>query len=139
MRLLNQTRIPQPTKEFNYLRFKLCIGFILAWTIGIEVIKLIVSYAAGETSTSSDSDRVLFFGNVELGADRKDALKESLGEVMVRKGYASVVRHRSDEERSHIYEKLVEAEEAAKQERLGIHSGKEHTVSRQNDLAVPGR
>lgn len=41
-----------------------------------------------------------------------------------RPSYASVIRHRTDEERSSVYERLVELEEAAKAAKRGIHSNK---------------
>lgn len=41
--------------------------------------------------------------------------KQNVSEMAVARGYASVIRHRTDEERSCVYERLVECEELAKQ------------------------
>lgn len=84
-------------------------------------------------------EREMVFGHVELlpleGAGEE---KQALGELMVSRGFASVVRHRSDEERSCIYERLVEVEELAKQAKRGQHSNKEPPVHRTNDVSAPG-
>jgi hypothetical protein len=53
--------------------------------------------------------------------------------------FASVIRHRTDEERSGVYERLLELEEAAKAAKRGIHSSKEAAAPpRPNDVSLPG-
>lgn len=54
------------------------------------------------------------FGNVELNSAHEGEDKNA-SEMVVARGFASVVRHRSDEERSSVYETLLELEEKAKQ------------------------
>lgn len=54
------------------------------------------------------------FGNVELN-NAKEGEDKNASEMVVARGFASVVRHRSDEERSSVYETLLEMEEKAKQ------------------------
>ncbi|KAK0504683.1 hypothetical protein EDD18DRAFT_308303 [Armillaria luteobubalina] len=50
----------------------------------------------------------------------------NVAEQLVEKGYASVVRHkRDDEDRSSDYDKLMAAEQTASTEARGIHSGKD--------------
>ncbi|KAK0195497.1 hypothetical protein F5146DRAFT_1100977 [Armillaria mellea] len=50
----------------------------------------------------------------------------NVAEQLVEKGYASVVRHkRDDEDRSSDYDKLMAAEQTASTETRGIHSGKD--------------
>ncbi|KAK0226010.1 hypothetical protein IW262DRAFT_1540191 [Armillaria fumosa] len=50
----------------------------------------------------------------------------NIAEQLVEKGYASVVRHkRDDEDRSSDYDKLMAAEQTASAETRGIHSGKD--------------
>jgi staphylococcal nuclease domain-containing protein 1 len=56
------------------------------------------------------------FGNVELN-NVKEGEDKNASEMVVARGYADVVRHRSDEERSSVYETLLELEEKAKQVR----------------------
>lgn len=54
------------------------------------------------------------FGNVELN-NVKETDTKNAAEMVVARGFGSVVRHRSDEERSSVYESLLELEENAKQ------------------------
>lgn len=51
---------------------------------------------------------------------------------------SQVVRHRTDEERSSVYERLVECEELAKGSKRGVHSAKEPPINRVNDVSQPG-
>lgn len=62
---------------------------------------------------------VMSFGNVELNNAREGEDKNA-SEMVVARGFASVVRHRSDEERSSVYETLLELEEKAKQVGYGV-------------------
>jgi len=59
-------------------------------------------------------DRMMSFGNVELN-NVKEGEDGNAAEMVVARGFASVVRHRSDEERSSVYETLLDLEEKAKQ------------------------
>lgn len=61
-------------------------------------------------------DRVMSFGNVELN-HAKEGEDKNAAEMVVARGFGSVVRHRSDEERSSVYETLLELEEKSKQVR----------------------
>jgi staphylococcal nuclease domain-containing protein 1 len=49
-----------------------------------------------------------------------------------------VIRHRNDEERSSVYPKLLELQEAAKAAKKGIFSGREAPPTRSNDISTPG-
>lgn len=42
------------------------------------------------------------------------------------------------QERSSVYEKLLECEELAKGSKRGVHSAKEPPVNRINDVSAPG-
>jgi hypothetical protein len=53
---------------------------------------------------------------VELNS-AKEGEDKNASEMVVARGFATVVRHRSDEERSSVYETLLELEEKAKQVR----------------------
>ena len=77
------------------------------------------------------------FGNVELLPEKGDE-KQNVAELVVARGFAAVVRHRSDEERSSVYERLVECEEMAKSAKRGLHSSKEPAANRSNDVSAPG-
>ncbi|GAX85627.1 hypothetical protein CEUSTIGMA_g13042.t1 [Chlamydomonas eustigma] len=94
--------------------------------------------AAGELGPGAGStDRELVFGNIETVPDKGEE-KQNVSEMVVARGFAQVVRHRSDEERSHVYDKLLECEELAKQAKRGIHSNKEPAPNRVNDVSQPG-
>jgi staphylococcal nuclease domain-containing protein 1 len=55
-------------------------------------------------------------------------LKDNVALAIVKAGYASVIRHRrDDEDRSPIYDELLAAEETAQKEKKGFHSDKQPT------------
>ncbi|GBG64549.1 hypothetical protein CBR_g45244 [Chara braunii] len=62
----------------------------------------------------------------------------NIAEVVVGRGFASVVRHRDFEERSLHYEALLAAEARAVKAKKGIHSNKEPPVNHVNDISSPG-
>jgi len=74
---------------------------------------------------------MMSFGNVELN-NVKEGEDGNAAEMVVARGFASVVRHRSDEERSSVYETLLDLEEKAKQ--VGRGAGACGSL----DLAVTG-
>jgi len=90
----------------------------------------------GAEAAPAGEERVLSFGNVELNDKTTD--DRNAAEMAVARGYASVIRHRSDEERSSVYERLLELEEMAKSAKRGIHSSKEVSTQRVNDVSLPG-
>lgn len=59
------------------------------------------------------------FGNVELN-NAKEGEDKNAAEMVIARGFGSVVRHRSDEERSSVYETLLELEEKSKQVGRGL-------------------
>ena len=48
------------------------------------------------------------------------------------------ISHLNLQERSGVYERLVECEELAKQSKRGVHSAKEPPANRTNDVSQPG-
>ncbi|CAN4086533.1 unnamed protein product [Withania somnifera] len=58
----------------------------------------------------------------------------NVAELLVARGYATVVRHRDFEERSNYYDALLSAESRATSGRKGIHSPKEPPVMHVTDL-----
>ncbi|GBF98194.1 hypothetical protein Rsub_10694 [Raphidocelis subcapitata] len=114
-------RPPEPhgNEAREFLRKKL-IGKEV--TVKMEYTRKVQAPGASEGAAPGE-DRVLSFGNVELlGA--KDGEDKNAAEMAVARGFASVIRHRTDEERSGVYERLLELEEAAKAAKRGIHSNK---------------
>jgi staphylococcal nuclease domain-containing protein 1 len=60
-------------------------------------------------------------------------------ELIVARGLATVIRHRADEERSSVYERLMQLEELAKKGKRGLHSAKEPPAApRLNDVSGAG-
>eukprot|EP00210_Caulerpa_lentillifera_P002078 g1993.t1 len=76
---------------------------------------------------------VLQFGNITFKTDNKTE-EINIAEKVVENGFANVARHRTDDERSQIYDRLMTAEETAKSSKRNIHSGKEAPVYRLNDF-----
>eukprot|EP00882_Tetradesmus_deserticola_P005631 GHRQ01005927.1.p1 GENE.GHRQ01005927.1~~GHRQ01005927.1.p1 ORF type:complete len:442 (+),score=261.50 GHRQ01005927.1:56-1327(+) len=94
--------------------------------------------AAPAAADAADDRSVMAFGNVELN-NAKEGEDKNASEMVVARGYADVVRHRSDEERSSVYETLLDLEEKAKQAKRGKHSSREVSVPRINDVSAPGQ
>ncbi|GMH33782.1 hypothetical protein BSKO_01616 [Bryopsis sp. KO-2023] len=78
--------------------------------------------------------QVLAFGNVILKGKGGDI---NLAERVVANGWATLVRHNSDEERSSIYEALSDLEVKSREEKKGMHCGKAAPVHRHNDVSAP--
>ncbi|KAL7409726.1 transcription factor [Mrakia frigida] len=70
---------------------------------------------------------------------RRGGAHSNVAEVLIEKGFASVLRHRrDDEERSPDLDKLVVAEQTAITELRGIHSGKDMPLPRIIDASESG-
>ncbi|KAI8465187.1 MAG: hypothetical protein J3K34DRAFT_473642 [Monoraphidium minutum] len=100
--------------------------------VKMEYTRKVQAMPGVEGGAPAGEERVLSFGNVELlGA--KDGEDKNASEMAVARGYATVIRHRTDEERSGVYEKLMALEEAAKAAKRG-----EVAAPRLNDVSTPG-
>ncbi|KAL3835431.1 hypothetical protein ACJIZ3_010167 [Penstemon smallii] len=105
-----------------------------------------VSFADGPSAAPGAADsKVMDFGSVFLVNPSKDgdaaapaAVSQQAGtniaELLVARGYATVVRHRDFEERSNYYDALLSAESRAISGRKGIHSAKDPPVRHVTDL-----
>lgn len=102
------------------------------------------------TAGSSDS-RVMDFGSVFLVTPTKIEGDDSLppapvapgqqtgvnvSELVIARGFGTVIRHRDFEERSNHYDALLSAESRAIAQKRGIHSAKESPVNNVNDLST---
>ena len=59
-----------------------------------------------------------------------------MGEALVNKGLATVVRYRqNDDQRASCYDELLKAEDRAKNKGVGVHSKKDPPVVRVADLS----
>ncbi|KAL4383252.1 hypothetical protein GQ457_15G007210 [Hibiscus cannabinus] len=112
-----------------------------------------VTMADGATATVSPADsRVMDFGSVFLmspvkgeGDDAPAAVPPTTGsqppglnvaELVVGRGFGSVIRHRDFEERSNYYDVLLAAESRAISGKKGIHSAKDPPVMHIQDLTM---
>ncbi|PIN03159.1 Transcriptional coactivator p100 [Handroanthus impetiginosus] len=105
-----------------------------------------VSLADGPAAPSGSADtRVMDFGTVFLVNPSKDGDDGASGagsqqtgvniaELLVGRGYATVVRHRDFEERSNYYDALLSAESRAISGKKGMHSAKDPPVRHVTDL-----
>uniref|UniRef100_A0A3Q7FU74 Ribonuclease n=1 Tax=Solanum lycopersicum TaxID=4081 RepID=A0A3Q7FU74_SOLLC len=106
-----------------------------------------VNMADGPAAPASSADsRVMDFGTVFLASkDGDDASPApsaagnqlagvNVAELLVARGFATVVRHRDFEERSNYYDALLSAESRATSGKKGIHSPKEAPVMHVTDL-----
>ena len=62
----------------------------------------------------------------------------NLAEMLLIRGLAATIRHRSDEERASRYADLMAAEEQGKADKKGQWSGREPVTPRVNDISLPG-
>ncbi|KAG8638569.1 ribonuclease TUDOR 1 [Manihot esculenta] len=111
-----------------------------------------VTMGDGPTAATGSGDlRVMDFGSVfELssnGGDTDEVPPASsaagsqqagvnIGELMVSRGYGTVIRHRDFEERSNYYDALLAAESRASAMKRGVHSNKEPPVTHITDLTT---
>mmetsp|Transcript_2149 Transcript_2149/g.4877 ORF Transcript_2149/g.4877 Transcript_2149/m.4877 type:complete len:1017 (+) Transcript_2149:127-3177(+) len=86
----------------------------------------------GGEGQQQQQTRTLSFATVLLG-------EQNLAGLLLARGLASTVKHRSDDDTSACYEDLVEAETKAQKARKGLHSGKTPSPpGRVNDLGTNG-
>lgn len=91
-----------------------------------------VSLADGPAAATGTADsRVMDFGSVFLG---DGASEVNVAELLVGRGFATVIRHRDFEERSNHYDALLAAESRAISGKKGIHSAKDPPVMHITDL-----
>lgn len=105
-----------------------------------------VSMADGPVA-AADS-RVMDFGSVFLASPAKDGedgpdsavggqqAGVNVAELLVSRGFATVIRHRDFEERSNYYDALLSAESRAIAGKKGVHSAKDPPVMHITDLLM---
>ncbi|KAK7318358.1 hypothetical protein RJT34_03057 [Clitoria ternatea] len=110
-----------------------------------------VGPADGSAASSGPADRAMDFGSVFLlssakaeGDDTPSSVPPTGGpqtgvnvaELVVGRGFGTVIRHRDFEERSNYYDALLAAESRAISGRKGIHSAKDPPVMHITDLTI---
>lgn len=112
--------------------------FVRSRLIGKKVA-VAMEYVRKVPGAEGAPDRVMEMASVHVDKDAgvrdDDAGQLNVAEALVVRGFATVVRHRGDEERSAHYDDLVSAEERAKKARKGVHSSKDPPIHRVNDVS----
>ncbi|KAI5084373.1 hypothetical protein GOP47_0000542 [Adiantum capillus-veneris] len=142
-------------KPANYARE--AKEFIRSRLIGQEV-NVVMEYSRKVTASdgpvpdvASGDVRNMDFGSVFLPSTSKVDTSDvapalpvpgqpegiNVAEVVLARGFATVVRHRDFEDRSNYYDALLAAEARAKKGKKGLHSEKEPAPDRINDLSLP--
>ncbi|GMN62202.1 hypothetical protein TIFTF001_031286 [Ficus carica] len=93
-----------------------------------------VSLDGPTAATGSGDSRVMDFGSVFLGDDASGTPEVNVAELLVGRGFATVIRHRDFEERSNHYDALLAAESRAISGKKGIHSARDPPVMHITDL-----
>ncbi|KAK7350749.1 hypothetical protein VNO77_09672 [Canavalia gladiata] len=120
--------------------------------VQMEYSRKVVPTDGSIVSSSAAADsRVMDFGSVFLSSNAKvdndDALSSAspagsqptgvnVAELVVGRGFGTVIRHRDFEERSNYYDALLAAESRATSGRKGIHSAKDPPVMHITDLTT---
>ncbi|KAL0721178.1 hypothetical protein Bca4012_035777 [Brassica carinata] len=103
-----------------------------------------ISPADGVTTSGAGDSRVMDFGSVFLPSPTKGDTAEAaaatpganIAELIISRGFGTVVRHRDFEERSNHYEALLAAEARAIAGKKGIQSAKDSPATHVTDLTV---
>lgn len=124
------------------LNFNLCVCFLQV-NVEMEYSRK-VSLADGPAAATGIADREMDFGSVYVAGDDASGTASSTGgnqpnglniaELLVGRGFATVIRHRDFEERSNQYDALLAAESRAISGKKGIHSAKDPPVMHITDL-----
>lgn len=102
----------------------------------------------GDAPATAADSRVMDFGSVFLVSPVKDGddapaavsaagvqpAGANIAELLISRGFASVIRHRDFEERSNYYDALLSAETRAIAGKKGIHSARDPPVMHVTDL-----
>jgi staphylococcal nuclease domain-containing protein 1 len=126
------------------------ITFIFQVNVQIECSRKVGLVDGSVISSGAADSRVMDFGSVFLlssgKADSEDAPSPAVpagqqtglnvAELIIGRGFGTVIRHRDFEERSNFYDALLAAESRAISQRKGIHSAKDPPVMHITDLTT---
>ncbi|KAG8379632.1 hypothetical protein BUALT_Bualt07G0109100 [Buddleja alternifolia] len=98
-----------------------------------------VSLPSGASAPSGEKDKKVWdYGTIFLVNPSKngdsDASGINIAELLVARGYATVIKHRDFEERSNYYDALLSAESRAISGKKGMHSAKDPPARHMKDL-----
>ncbi|KAL0028628.1 hypothetical protein WJX79_006551, partial [Trebouxia sp. C0005] len=100
----------------------------------------VAAEAAKAKGTTADQ-RDMAFATVTLAEKDNNGQQKSsnVAELLLVRGLAQIVRHRTDDERSAHYESLMNAEASGKNSKKGLHNKtKEPPAHHYNDVSLPG-
>ncbi|KAH9328340.1 hypothetical protein KI387_000448 [Taxus chinensis] len=141
---------PYAREAKEYLRTRL-IGKQVYVTMEYSRKVAVTDGPAPSPAPSAVSDlRVMDFGSVFLVSPSKGELEDvaptmsasnqpegiNVGEMIVARGFGTVIRHRDFEERSNFYDALLAAESRALHGKKGIHSARDPPVMHIQDLST---
>lgn len=122
----------------------LILPFCFQVNVSMEYSRKVGLTADGAAAPAGSGDtRVMDFGTIFLAKEGEDAAAAGAGtqpsgvniaELLVARGFATVVRHRDFEERSNYYDALLSAESRAISGKKGMHSAKDPPIRHMTDL-----
>ncbi|KAK9813035.1 hypothetical protein WJX72_007851 [[Myrmecia] bisecta] len=111
-------------------------------SVSMEYTRKLQAAPGAEAAAAANgaADRTMAFGSVTITEKDKagQSRTNNVAELLLVRGLAKVVNHRTDEERSAHYEALLEAEQNGKKGKKGLWSSKEAPAHHVNDVSVPG-
>eukprot|EP01026_Neomeris_dumetosa_P038945 TRINITY_DN3183_c0_g1_i8.p1 TRINITY_DN3183_c0_g1~~TRINITY_DN3183_c0_g1_i8.p1 ORF type:complete len:856 (+),score=173.66 TRINITY_DN3183_c0_g1_i8:56-2623(+) len=117
--------------------------FLRSRIIGKDVIASLeytrkVPPPPGQPETAANTQ--IQFGNIIFNEKQPTGQTEpkQVAEMMVEKGYATVIRGRPDDDQSSIFDQLIDAEKVGQAAKSGVHSNKQSVQPRINDVSQPG-
>ena len=106
--------------------------FLISRLIG-QVVSVNMDYARkiGEGA----NERTLHFATVKVGTPNGNVL--NVAELLLVRGFAACIRHRSEEERAADYDYLIAAEKKGVESKKGMHNkNRDPPVHRMNDFSI---
>ena len=83
------------------------------------------------------NERTLHFATVKLPNNKTGGDPLNVSEMLLMRGFASCIRHRSEEERAADYDELIAAEKKGVESKKGMHNkNREAPVHRTNDFSI---
>jgi len=104
--------------------------------VKVEYVRSIPA-ESGKTPLPPQAYASISRGTGPIKGDGQVRASEDIGGLLVDVGLATVIRHRSDEERATLYDEYLARERAAIEARKGLHKGGEGPTRRVNDLTAP--
>ncbi|DBB17861.1 hypothetical protein WJX82_005615 [Trebouxia sp. C0006] len=131
------------TEAKEFLRQRLIgkeVSVNMEYNRQVAVGGAVAAEAAKAKGTTADQ-RDMAFATVTLAEKDNNGQQKSsnVAELLLVRGLAQIVRHRTDDERSAHYESLMNAEASGKNSKKGLHNqSKKPPAHHYNDVSLPG-